>query len=84
MACKKRTLDEWKELGVMSKRIYHAILEERHHHFKSSKKGRWLSSAMKANMQMRHKLDNLVFELFPDQETQTLARIFYGSLKEKN
>ncbi len=73
--------EKWLEIGNMTKTIYQAIVDEivGGKYNKTSKEMRWLRSASKAMTKMRDKLDNLVFEQYPDKPTQELCNVFYGA-----
>ncbi len=73
--------EKWVEIGEMAKTINQAIVKEmvESEYNKTSKEMRWLRSASKAMTKMRDKLDNLVFEQYPDKPTQELCNVFYGA-----
>jgi len=77
--------EKWVEIGEMAKTINQAIVKEmvESEYNKTSKEMRWLRSANKAMTKMRDKLDNLVFEQYPDKPTQELCNIFYGSMRAR-
>jgi len=71
-------LEEWREVGKMAKKIRAAILNELPNYPKNSPIYRSLERAKKSMEVVRDKLDNVVFEQFPEESTEKLAKIFYG------
>ncbi len=76
--------EKWVEIGEMAKTINQAIVNEMVEggYNKTSKEMRWLRSASKAMTKMRDKLDNLVFELYPEKPTQELCNVFYSRIED--
>jgi len=71
-------LDEWREVGQMIKKVRLAIMNELPNHHKSSSTYSYLMRALKSIDVVKDKLDKVVFEQFPGQPTEELAKIFYG------
>jgi len=72
------SLEEWREIGRILKTTRTHILKEIKSHKKSSKQARWLRSALKGIDHAKDKLDNLLFEEFPDLTLHEAASVFYG------
>ena len=71
-------MNDWIEIGNYLKRVHEKIIKESLKYRSSSKEARALMKAEKYDIKLRSTLDDLIFILYPNINSEVLAHIFYG------